>query len=311
MQQSSSALNQTQFDLAALFLRLGLGILFIIGGISKLSQLLSSSHHDAIIANYMGSTGYINALFQQYLFTGWLGDILSPAIFLISLSAFELISGIALVIGFLIRPLALIYAFLLWSFVFSLPVMTVPNAEISVSTYTSPAIFVQIRDIALSGMMFVLFNLGSGSFSIERTKHQYAYTWDSLGLLLRVSIALMCLIGGFFGAFAKVPNFATWQPLLTTLGLMLLIGLPYIVRIAGAILVGVMLWYMVYKLNLDKSLIANLNAFKREFAFLAAGAVLMKLGGGNLFTLTDLKDRFFNYISPLRERKRSQFSETK
>jgi uncharacterized membrane protein YphA (DoxX/SURF4 family) len=296
---STATASQRHYDQAALFLRLGLGTLFIIGGLSKLSQLLSSDKHDGMVANYMGSTGYINELFQQYLFNGFLGDLLSPSLFLTSLSAFELFSGIALVIGLLVRPIALIYAFLLWSFVVSLPVMTVPDTEIAVKTYTSPAIFVQIRDIALSGMMFLLFNLGSGSHSIEHRNHKHltTFSWNSLGLLLRLSLGIMFIVCGFFGEFAKIPTFATPLPLLALLGLTLLIGNSVMVRTAGGITVVIMLWYMVYKLNIDKSIIANLNGFKREFAFAAAGIVLVKLGGGKLFTYSDLFNRLKGYFN--------------
>ncbi|MAG22686.1 MAG: hypothetical protein CMM09_01220 [Rhodospirillaceae bacterium] len=47
------------------------------------------------------------------------------------------------------------------------------------------------------------------------------------------------------------------------------------------------LWYMWTKLNIDKSLIANLNSIKREFALIAAGAVAVSLGGGTYFTLLE------------------------
>ncbi|WP_299729287.1 DoxX family membrane protein [uncultured Endozoicomonas sp.] len=152
--------TQDQTALIASFLRVGVGLLFVIGGLSKLSLLLNSTTHDGMVANYMGTEGYINTLFQAYLFSD--GSLLTPSVFLKTLSAFELVSGFFLIVGFMVRPLALFYGFLLWSFVVALPVHTVPGVEVDVKTYTSPAIFVQIRDITLSGMMFVLFNLGAG-----------------------------------------------------------------------------------------------------------------------------------------------------
>ena len=54
---------------------------------------------------------------------------------------------------------------------------------------------------------------------------------------------------------------------------------------------------MFQKLNMDKSIIKNLNSIKREFALAACGGVLYALGGGKLFTLTDLLKRSKNYIS--------------
>ena len=116
-------ISQEQVALVAAFLRIGLGLVFVIGGISKLSLLLNANTHDGMVASYMGTAGYINTLFQDFLF--FEGSFLTPSVFLMLLSAFELVSGIALVAGFLIRPLALIYGFLLWSFVIALPVFLV------------------------------------------------------------------------------------------------------------------------------------------------------------------------------------------
>lgn len=279
----------------ALYLRLGLGMVFIIGGYNKLSQLLDPERADAIVASYMGTSGYINEFFTTFLFSN--GSLLTPWSFLTALSGFELISGIALFIGVMVRPLALIYAFLLWTFVFSLPVVTTPGVELAVKTYTSPAMFVQARDIALSGLMFILFQLGSGRYSLDSRILVNGITseninWDKLGLLLRLSLATPLLIGGFFGSFAKIATFGTPQFILLAAGVLLLLGVQ--VRAAATIVVGVMLWYMIYKLNFDKSLIANLNAFKREFAFFAAGLVVLLRGTGNAYTPSDFMERI-NY----------------
>lgn len=279
----------------ALYLRVGLGIVFIIGGYNKLSQLLDPERTAAIVASYTGTSGYINEFFSIFLFSD--GALLTPWAFLTALSTFELLSGIALVIGLMVRPLALIYAFLLWTFVFSLPVVTTPGVELAFKTYTSPAMFVQMRDIALSGLMFVLYQLGSGRYSLDSRLLVNGVTsenidWNKLGLLLRLSLAAPLLIGGFFGSFAKIATFATPQVILLIAGILLLIGIQ--VRVAAAILAGIMLWYMFYKLNLDKSLIANLNGFKREFAFFAASLVVVLRGAGNAYTPKDLMTRI-NY----------------
>ncbi|MDD1795084.1 DoxX family protein [Enterovibrio sp. ZSDZ42] len=280
--------NSTLFANAAFALRIGLGLVFVIGGLSKLSLLLSSSKQAAMVANYMGTTGYINELFQDYLFSN---GVLTPWLFLTSLSSFELFSGVALIAGFMVRPLALLYGFLLWTFVFSLPVDTVPGASVGVKTYTSPAMFVQIRDITLSGMMFVLFNLGAGARSLDARRGQGdvggAPNWDVLGLLLRFSLGVTFIIGGFFGAYAKIPSFATYQLVLAAIGLVLIFGQGTSLKAAAGAVVLVMAWYMLQKFSVDKGVIANLNGVKREFALAAAGLVLLRLGGGVRFTLFD------------------------
>ncbi len=279
----------------AFYLRIGMGIVFIVGGYNKLSQLLDPQRTEAIVNSYTGTLGYINEFFLQFLFT----DIafFTPWGFLTALSSFELISGIALVAGFMVRPLALIYGFLLWTFVFSLPVVTTPGVELSVKTYTSPAMFVQMRDIALSGLMFVLYQLGSGQFSVDNKllKNEVTSTdesWNSLGLLLRLSIAAPLVIGGLFGSFEKISTFATPQFLLFIVGVLFILGVQ--VRLAAVVFAGILLWYMFYKLNLDKSLIANLNAFKREFAFFAASIVVFFRGAGNAYTPNDIVNRIAN-----------------
>jgi len=289
----NNTLQESNINLAALLLRVGLALVFIIGGTSKLSLLLGDATHDGMVANYMSTSGYINSIFQEYLFTGMLGQFITPSGFLTTLSTFELVSGIALLAGFLVKPLSLFYAFLLWTFVIALPTMTVPGFEIEAKTYTSPAIFVQIRDIALSGFMFVLFNLGAGSKSVDGRfiASPTQVNWDNLGLLLRLSLASSLIVGGFFGEFGKVGTFATPQWLLAITGLVLVFGSQRVLKIAAAITMGIMLWYMVYKLNFDNSVIKNLNDFKREFALFTAGAVLVLFGGGDKFTFTDFITR--------------------
>jgi len=276
----------------ATLLRTGLGLVFIIGGYNKLSQLLDPDRTIAIVSSYTGGKGYINDFFMDYLFAD--GSWLSPWTFLTALSSFELISGIALVAGLMVKPLALIYAFLLWTFVFSLPVVTTPGVESTVSTYTSPAMFVQIRDIALSGFMFVLLMLGSGKYSADSKilthgVNATSVNWNNLGLLLRLSLAAPLIIGGMSGSYANIATYATAQPLLLALGIMLIAGLK--VRPVAVATLLVMLWFIASKLSLEKSLIANLNGFKREFAMLAVCIVLAVRGGGTAYTPQDLNKR--------------------
>ena len=277
----------------ALMIRVGLGAVFVIGGWSKLSQLLDPARSDAIVALYTGPKGYINTFFLEYLFAE--GSWISPWGFLTTLSTFEFISGIALLAGFLVRPLALLYGFLLWTFVFSLPVVLTPGVEVAEKTYLAPALLVQIRDITLSGLMFILFNLGSGTYSLDarlmgQTVKQPTANWDHLGLLLRLSLAATLLVGGFFAGMANIKTFGMPGFLMIAAGVAMLVD-DRAARVAGGVLIAMMLIYILGKVNLDKSLIGNLNAVKREFALLAAGLVLTIRGGGDLYTLPSIMKR--------------------
>lgn len=282
-------LNQSKQDLSALILRIGLGLVFIIGGISKLSQLLDPQRSQAILDSYWGTSGYVNQFFIDFMFSE---NGLQPWWFLTSLSWFELISGLMLVSGLWVRPLSLLYGFLLWSFIIALPVVTTPEVNVSVKTYMAPALFVQIRDVALSGMMFVLYSLGSGAYSLDRRLFKLedrASDWNNLGLLLRLSIFAPLIVAGVFFGMANIPSFASSPLILVPLALWLISGKG--LRIGGGVLVLTMLWFMLQKLNADKSLIANLNGFKREFAFIALGVVLSFFGGGATYTLDKLVAR--------------------
>ncbi len=285
-------------DIAALLLRVGLGLVFVIGGTSKLSLLLSSTASDGMVANYLGTTGYINTVFQDYLFTGFFGSFLTPWGFLTALSSFELLSGIFLIAGLLVRPLALVYAFLLWTFVIALPVMTVPGETIDVKAYTSPALLVQVRDVALSGMMFVLFFLGAGRYSFDQqwVPHSNKVPWDTSGTILRLSLGVALLVGGLFAGYGSIATWATASPILMLVGLMLMLGNNIMCRIASGITIAIMLWFMVHKLNADKSVIANLNGFKREFALAACATILLIYSGSDRFTAIDLFKRSQRYV---------------
>ncbi|MBE0486181.1 DoxX family membrane protein [Marinobacter sp.] len=283
----------------ALILRIGLGLIFIIGGLWKLSRLLSPDHAAAIVNRYTASNGYINQFFQDYLFTGWMGDIMGPWGFLTALSTFELLSGIALVLGLMVRPLALIYTFLLWTFIVALPVHTVPGETMASATFQAPALLVQIRDISLSGLMAVLFMLGAGRASIDEKIFGTIATspvlnWNTLGLLTRLSMAAPLLVGGLFATTGAVPTYLTPGWILLVGALLLISGVG--VRAAGILVVAIMLWRMGNGINLDSSLLDIVNSFKREFAFLSAGAILAMLGGGEKFTPRDLKARTSAYL---------------
>lgn len=281
-------LTVRQSDQVALFLRLGLGSVFVVGGWWKLQRAIDASRASDLVEKYTASNGYINDFFQSYLFSG---NWLSAWGFLTALSAFELVAGAALVAGFLVRPLAIVFGLMMWSFVAALPVATVPGQDTSASTFFTPAMIVQIRDIGLSGMCFTLAVLGSGSWSLDerltgRGAGAQEADWSSLGLLLRLSVAIAFLAGGFFYGLDHVKSWSGMPLLLILVGLMLASG--HGVRIAATAAFLILVVYCVGKISFDKTLWDNLNAIKREFAFLAASLVLIRYAGGAGFRVSDL-----------------------
>jgi uncharacterized membrane protein YphA (DoxX/SURF4 family) len=284
----------------ALALRVGLGLVFISGGIAKLERLLTPAKSKGIVDQYVGPLGYINQTFLDWLFASPLGAILTPWNFLTALSAFELVAGIMLVAGLMVRPMALFWAFLLWSFVVSLPVVTTPGVDLgSKKTYMSPAEFVQIRDIALSGLFFVLYNLGPGARSLDHTRFGLPETlgrdWEPLGLLTRLSLGAAYLIGGLFAGYDNVVTWGMPGLLLAIIGAGLIAGVG--ARWFALAAAAVMLWFMLAKLPGASGVIGWFNAVKREFAIFAAAGVVAWVGGGRMFTLDRALPAFKQWLA--------------
>ncbi len=281
-----SDVDSARADMIAFFLRVGLGAVFVIGGWWKLSRALSADHADALVSRYMAADGYINTFFQQYLFVDMPGDFLTPLGFLILLSAFELISGLALLAGLFVRVLSFFYAFLLWSFVLALPVVTATGYPADTSSHFSPALLVQVRDVGMSGMFFVLFHLGSGSASLDRRLFNRGASvsvvdWNQYGLLLRLSVAVVFLVGGFFAGYGHIKTFVPLPALLILIGVLLASG--HLVRVAAVSAFLVVAWYCLGKVSVDTTFWNNLNAIKRELAYLTATGILVAVGGGKAF----------------------------
>ena len=287
---------ETQANLArvAFTIRVGVGALFVIGGWNKLSKLLAPATSDGLIASYTSSTGYINEFFMAFLFAP--GSALTPWGFLTVLSTFELVTGFLLIVGFLVRPLALVYGFLLWTFVLALPVVTTNGVDPGVKTYMAPAMLVQIRDIALSGIMFALYGLGSGYRSMDRHIFGRAaidplITWDTAGLLLRLSLASVLIVGGVFAGMPNIKTFIEPGLVLAAVGLILLWG-GRIAKYAAAAAFAIVVVYMLSKLSLAAGVVGNLNAVKREIALAAAFLVLALKDSGSAWTGADVLRRF-------------------
>lgn len=275
----------------ALILRVGLGLVFLAGGWWKLSRAIDPAASGALVEKYTATSGYINSFFDQFLFAGTFGSSLTPLTFLIILSAFELVAGIALIIGLFTRAFSFIFAFLLWSFVIALPVVTIPQVAADVKTHLSPAILVQIRDIGLSGMFFALLAMGSGAYSVDQKFLNRGFgpaslNWNTYGLLLRLSVGIVFIVGGIFFGYSYIKSFIALPIVLTVVGFVLISG--HFTRLAALAAFLIVLWYCFGKLSVDTSFWNNFNAIKRELAFLAASLVLILYEGGGSYRLASL-----------------------
>jgi|TARA_B100000315_G_scaffold259462_2_gene315631 hypothetical protein len=74
MMTAPDTVETRNLEHVALVRRVGLAIVFVIGGMYKLSGLLSDATHDSIVAGYTAANGYINQFFLDYLFTGNIGE---------------------------------------------------------------------------------------------------------------------------------------------------------------------------------------------------------------------------------------------
>ncbi len=271
---------------AVLLLRVGLGLTFLFGGAAKLSHLLDPSAQAAMVAEYLGPKGYINAFFADFLAR----FEVSTWGFLTGLSAFEVLSGVALIAGLAVRPLSLVFGLLFWTFVVSLPVVTAPGAHVEGPTYMAPALLVQIRDVALSGLMFVLHRLGPGRWSLDHRLFlaeplRPGVSRDSIALLLRLSLASLFLVGGVFHGMDSIQSFSAGPVLLIVFGVTLASG--YGARWVGLAAAAFFVTYLTLKFSPARSLLANGNGVKRELALLMASLALARVGGGALYRPLD------------------------
>lgn len=280
-----SRLDSRAADKIALALRLGLGSVFVAGGWWKLCRAIDPLRSEAFVDRYLASNGYINAFFDQYLFADP-GALLTPLAFLTILSAFEFAAGIALLAGAFVRAISLTFAFMLWTFVLALPVVTAAGFETGAPSYFSPALLVQIRDIGLSGMCFVLFSLGSGRWSVDqrilrRGAPPAELNWNTLGLVLRLSVAVVFIVGGLFAGYDHIKSFVGVPVLLAGVGVVLASG--HLTRIAAAAAFAIVAWYCVGLMSSGVAPWDYFNSVKREVAFLAAIGVLFVFQGGSAF----------------------------
>ncbi len=161
--------------------------------------------------------------------------------------------------------------------------------------------------MALSGLLFALFNLGAGARSLDGALIGAGATapsanWNNLGLLVRLALAAPLLTGGVFAGLDHIHTFHAPGVVLVALGVAVLGGVQ--VRLAALGVALVILAFAAQSVDFDRSLIANLNGFKRELALLAAAAVLARFGGGGKFTPGDLAGRARSVLRGFKARRR-------
>jgi uncharacterized membrane protein YphA (DoxX/SURF4 family) len=150
-------------------------------------------------------------------------------------------------------------------------------------------------------MFFMLFIIGAGSYSVDRRwigdeATRSSLNWDQGGLLVRLSVAFPLLVGGAFHGEASIQTFGmpSWMLLLIAIPLILNVG----ARWAGVATVLVIAWFIASSFDASRSLIANMNAAKREYAFLAASVVLGFCGGGRLFSIRSGREGLKRLLRP-------------
>ncbi len=140
-------------------------------------------------------------------------------------------------------------------------------------------------------MCFALFAMGSGKYSLDQKFLGRGFApenlnWNHYGLLLRLSLASVFIVGGVFFGFSHIKSFIPVPIALTLIGLVLASG--HATRLAALAAFAVIAWYSLGKLSLDTSISSNLNSIKRELAFLALSLILMLYQGGLFFRPLDL-----------------------
>lgn len=115
-------------------------------------------------------------------------------------------------------------------------------------------------------------------------------TWDVAALLLRLSLALVFIVGGLFVGMPNIKSFVPSGIVMTAIGLALLWG-GSVGRYAAMAAGVTILFYVFSQVGYNKGLVGSLNAVKREIALFAVAIVLAVRDSGNLWTASDLLRR--------------------
>ncbi|PON15343.1 hypothetical protein C2W62_24310 [Candidatus Entotheonella serta] len=257
--KSSFGLN-VNGDICMTWLRVALGIIFIIGGI-KLAFLGETS---ALAANYTNpEKGWLSPVFADKI-TQITGIGVGP--FLRTQGLVEIALGLLMALGVGTRVVAVIMGLMFWVFAAANPVA----GEIRLS-----------RDLALMGCCFAVAFAGAGTWSLDgrlwQRQSTFASYQDSILILIRLSLAFTLLASAVFahGPFANHLNTTLPIVVVLAMGVLLAVGLrPHWIM-------GLLALWMLYVIATSigaKGIYFGLDSAKRELGFLAAATVYALLG---------------------------------
>ncbi|ETX04835.1 MAG: hypothetical protein ETSY2_26480 [Candidatus Entotheonella gemina] len=247
-------------DVCMTWLRVALGVIFIIGGI-KLAFLGDTS---ALAASYTNpEKGWLSPVFADKI-TQILGIGVGP--FLRTQGLVEIALGLLMALGIGTRVVAVIMGLMFWVFAAANPVA----GEIRLS-----------RDLALMGCCFAVAFAGAGAWSLDGRLWQRSSTFtsyqDGILVLIRLSLAFTLLTSAVFasGPFANHLNTTLPLVMVLVMGALLAVGLrPHWIM-------GLLALWMLYVVAASmgaKGVYFGLDSAKRELGFLVAAVVYALLG---------------------------------
>lgn len=254
-----------RWDTGVGVLRVGLGLVFIIGGLKLVAPtLFGLAGREALAASFTDpTTGFIAPWLAERI-SGDLGIAVST--FLFAQGIAEMILGLFLVAGVGTRMVALNAAVMFWLFTVAAPEAGAVRLG---------------RDVALAAVAVALVGTGGGrgSFDWRRAKRPEppAPRRDLALLLIRLGLAYTLLTAGVFtgGNFDNLLNTTLPVPLVVLLGLTLAAGVgPRWVMIP----VAVWLVYLLPTELADHQLFSGLDTVKREIGLSVAALLYIAAG---------------------------------
>lgn len=274
-------LTGAHIDEIAQILRLGLGLTLIGAGWAALQAARAGPLTPEALWHHFGMSGEI-ADSLTTLFFEWLG-LLTPEAFLAFAGGLGLVGGLAVLAGLLTRPVAglfgLAYAVPWLAGLFDALPWIWQGDDYS---FLAPS-FLALREPGIALLFLVLFNLGSGTNSLDN-RFRLAWTipqgtrWDTIAVQLRLALSLMLFSVGLAPVlFGEVLSPVPWYGVLFT-GVLVFFGL--IPRVSGLAVLVILLWGIGAALHGVSTFSGLVAALSPDAAFLGAAAVFTLAGSG-------------------------------